>query len=215
MTDDAAPVARISVAAIVANVRGAAVSAPLVDLRHDAYGHGVDAVATALLSETDATLLVDDATTFGDRVVRVGEPAVSPAVTYGWVDGVPAMTLVGTVLSTKRLLTGEGVSYGYRFRAPADTRVALVTGGYAQGVVRSAGGAASVSLGHARRPIVGRVAMDVCVIDIGDSDIARGDEAVFFGRGGDTVAHWAAVTALRPSEIVTAVGLHTRREAVS
>ncbi|MCH3159094.1 hypothetical protein K3X38_14655, partial [Listeria monocytogenes] len=86
------------------------------------------------------TLLVDDATTFGDRVVRVGEPAVSPAVTYGWVDGVPAMTLVGTVLSTKRLLAGEGVSYGYRFRAPADTRVALVTGGYAQGVVRSAGG---------------------------------------------------------------------------
>jgi alanine racemase len=178
MTDDAAPVARISVAAIVANVRGAAASAPLVDLRHDAYGHGLDAVATALLFETDATLLVDGATTFGDRVVRVGAPSVSPAVTYGWVAGVPAMTLVGTVLSTKRLLAGEGVSYGYRFRAPADTRVALVTGGYAQGVV-------------------------------------RGAEATFFGRGGDTVARWAAATGLRSSEIVTAVGLHTRREVQS
>jgi alanine racemase len=215
MTADAAPVARVSVAAIVANVRRAAASAPLVDLRHDAYGHGLDAVATALLFETDATLLVDGATTFGDRVVRVGAPSVSPAVTYGWVAGVPAMTLVGTVLSTKRLLAGEGVSYGYRFRAPADTRVALVTGGYAQGVVRGAGGAASVFIEGARHPIVGRVAMDVCVIDIGDADVARGAEATFFGRGGDTVARWAAATGLRSSEIVTAVGLHTRREVQS
>ncbi|HKT57509.1 MAG TPA: alanine racemase C-terminal domain-containing protein, partial [Microbacterium sp.] len=129
-----------------------------------------------------------------------------------------AMRLSGTALVVKRLRAGEGVSYGYRHRAARDTRIALVTGGYAQGIVRSLGGAADVVISGVRRPIVGRVAMDVCMIDIDDLDVRRGDEAVFFGDpalGEPSVRDWAAATGLHESEIVTAVGRRALREAVA
>ncbi|MBN9187598.1 MAG: alanine racemase, partial [Microbacterium sp.] len=56
------------------------------------------------------------------------------------------MSLVGRVLSTKVLLADEGVSYGLTYRAPEDTHIALVTGGYAQGVLRGLGNRVSVSI---------------------------------------------------------------------
>lgn len=214
MSDDGAPVARIRMSAIVSNVRSAGVVAPVVDLRRDAYGHGLLATASALRAQTDAVLLVDDAAELVefDRTVTVGSATLAPDVVFGWDRTLPAMTLVGTVLSTKALRAGEGVSYGYIHRAPQDTRVALVTGGYAQGVVRELGNRAHVMIGGAPHPIVGRVAMDVCVVDIGEAPVARGDRAVFFGDDGPRVADWARATGWRADEIATAVGLRARRE---
>ncbi len=213
MTDDAAPVARIRPAAIAANVAElAAGSDAVVDLRRDAYGHGVIRAIDAL-ADSGVRMLVDDLSVVdGDRVVRDAVPTLSPGAVFGWADGAAAMTLIGTVLGTKGLRAGEGVSYGYRHRAERDTRIALVTGGYAQGVPRSLGGAATVVLGGAAHPIVGRVAMDVCVVDIGGADIVRGDEAVFFGLGGVRLSAWQDATGWGGAELATTVGLRTRRE---
>ncbi|GAB3153967.1 hypothetical protein GCM10027058_23540 [Microbacterium neimengense] len=213
MSDDGAPVARIRTSAIVANVRSAGVTVPVVDLRRDAYGHGLIHVADALRAGTDALLLVDETAELidRDRTVTAGAATLAPDVVFGWAQTLPAMTLVGTVLSTKALRAGEGVSYGYLHRASEDTRVALVTGGYAQGVVRELGNRASVVIGGSSYPIVGRVAMDVCVVDIGAASVARGERAVFFGDDGPRVADWAHVTGWRADEIATAVGLRARR----
>ena len=217
---DASPVARVDLAAIVANVRAEAAARPLVDLRADAFGHGTGTVAAALLEGTDAHLLVDDVDAGVDLprhrlAMAADERPCEAGAVYGLGHGVPAMTLIGTVLGVKILRAGEGVSYGYLHRASADTRIALVTGGYAQGVVRSLGGQARVRIGPGLFPIVGRVAMDVCVVDIGDARVVRGAPAVFFGdpgRGDPAVAQWAAATGLTAEEIVTAVGVHVRRE---
>ena len=62
------------------------------------------------------------------------------------------MSLRGTVLSVKALRQGEGVSYGHTYRAPSDTRVALVTGGYAQGIVRALGNRVDVMIAERMRP---------------------------------------------------------------
>ncbi|GAB2527160.1 hypothetical protein GCM10027064_25350 [Microbacterium petrolearium] len=114
--------------------------------------------------------------------------------------------LSGRVLQTKPLLAGEGVSYGYRFRATRDTRVALVTGGYAQGVVRALGGHATVMIRGRELPIVGRVAMDVCVVEIGDAEVEAGDEAVFLGPGHPgALAAWARATGLTEDELAAGV----------
>lgn len=217
MSDDGAPVARIRTSAVVANVRSAGVSAPVIDLRRDAYGHGLVHVADALRAGTDAVLLVDDTAELADRdrTVTVGAPTLSPDVVFGWELTLPAMTLMGTVLSTKALRAGEGVSYGYIHRASEDTRVALVTGGYAQGVVRELGNRAHVVIGGVSHPIVGRVAMDVCVVDIGDTAVGRGDRAVFFGDDAPRVGDWARATGWRADEIATAVGLRARRVVTS
>ena len=156
-----APRARISLAAIVANVRAAAnvgagaIPPAVVDLRRDARGHGFADVCAALLTETDVDVRADavDVARSGIQSARVllsGEADIPPETTLGLRSGTtPALTLMGTVLGVKPLRAGEGVSYGYTFRAPADTRVALVTGGYAQGIPRSLGNRVPVSIAGA------------------------------------------------------------------
>ena len=196
----------------------------MVDLRADAWGHGVVEVARIVLDAGASVVLVDEV----DAAVlaELGLPAttdaradVDPHVLFGLpgsnVD--PAMRLTGTVLSTKPLDAGDGVSYGYLYRAAGPTRVALVTGGYAQGIVRSLGNSARVEIRGRLHPVVGRVAMDVCVVEIGDADLDEGDEVTYFGGAGPAaqqVADWARITGLTPPEIVTAVGMHARREHV-
>jgi alanine racemase len=96
----------------------------------------------------------------------------------------------------KRVAAGERISYGLRHRFAADTTVATLPLGYADGVPRrlSATGGA-VLIGGRRRPIVGVVTMDQLMADCGDDVVAPGDEAVLIGsQGAETVtaAEWAA-----------------------
>ncbi|QKJ21166.1 alanine racemase [Microbacterium hominis] len=204
---------RIDLAALARNLRRARAAlpegvAPATDLSADAWGHGRTACA-AVLREAGFSVDPAEAST------------VAPEVVWG-LDATaltePVMRAAGIVLSTKALRAGEGVSYGYLHRAPRDTRIALVTGGYAQGVVRSLGGRAVVVIDGLRHPIVGRVAMDVCVVDIGDAAVDRGAEAVFFGDpadGAPSVREWVTATGMTAIELVAAVGVHSEREHVA
>jgi alanine racemase len=118
------------------------------------------------------------------------------------------------VLTVKPLLAGEGVSYGYTHRAPGDTRIALVTGGYAQGIVRALGNRVAVSVAGRRHRIVGRVAMDVCVIDIDSADVDRGADVLFLGDPSADepgLGEWTAATGLTAGELVTVVGRRSER----
>jgi alanine racemase len=180
-------------------------------LAADAWGHGA-AWVRAVLGEqepgagapraADALHEVDAATLYG---------------LPGGVDGArPVMRVSGLVLSTKELRAGEGVSYGYLHIAPADTRVALVTGGYAQGIVRALGSRVSVVIAGGRYPIVGRVAMDVCVVDIGAAVVDHGAEVVFFGdpRAGEpSLAEWTTASGLGAADLVATAGLRAHRVA--
>jgi alanine racemase len=199
-----APLARISHAALRHNAAMLALpEGTLVGMPADAYGHGLDAVAGTL---AHAGLAV------ADSEIESGHGEALLGLVAGFR---PVMRLTGTVLTVKSLRQGEGVSYGYTHRAAHDTSVALVVGGYAQGIVRAVGNRVDVSMAGDRHPIVGRVAMDVCVVDIGPSNVERGQEAVFFGdpdAGEPPLAAWVAATGLTARELVTAVGLHALRE---
>lgn len=209
------PVARVSRATLAANAlaarEGGAERYATALLQADAWGHGADS-ARAVLDELQLAPAEDDAPADTAEVL-------SPASFFGLpgapTGATPALRLTGTVLSVKDLRAGEGVSYGFAFRAPADTRIALVTGGYAQGVVRELGGAVDVAIAGHRHSIVGRVAMDVCVVDIGDAAVRRGDEALFLGdpaAAEPSLADWVRVTGLHPGELVTTVGLRASRQ---
>lgn len=218
----ATPVARISRSALVSNARLIARDpAAVADLRRDAWGHGIDVVSAAVAEAGIRLARVDErdaAVIAGSGLEPVDEEPSGGERLYGLPGsgGTPVLVLTTPVLSTKRLLAGEGVSYGYTHRAPADTRVALIAGGYAEGVVRALGNRVGVELAGAIRPIVGRVAMDVCVVDIGDAAVEPGDEAVYFGSGlvRDGLAAWVDATGLTAAELVCAVGLHVEREVV-
>ena len=191
------------------------------DLRADAYGHGLERVAGILRDSGVTELLVDAEaaeTLRGSGLAVTTEGAADIAVDrlYGLPgSGVaPALSLSGRVMSLKPLRAGDAVSYGYTHRATTDTTVALVTGGYAQGIPRALGNRAMAGIAGAAHPIVGRVAMDVCVVDIGDAAVAEGDDVIFFGAGvvRDALADWSAVTSMPPAELVAVAGLKGVRE---
>lgn len=219
-----APLARISGSALASNLAAvlAGVEGGVIDVRADAWGHGAPVVARAALEAGAAGVLADDAGILEgvvdpSRVLTAGESLDANTVFGLLGTTAPVMSLRGWVLSLKALRSGEGVSYGYTHRAPRDTTVALVTGGYAQGVVRALGNIASVTIAGRRHPIVGRVAMDVCVVDVGDSAVARGDEVAFFGDpriGLPAIGEWAAATGMSAGELTAAVGLRAAREYV-
>ncbi|MBN9210692.1 MAG: alanine racemase [Microbacterium sp. 71-36] len=198
------PVARVSERNLRANARLASTGRADDVLAADAWGHGADWVASVLASLGTDPAGLDAATLFG---LPGGDPRSRPV-----------LSLHGRVLGTKALLTGEGVSYGYTHRAARDTTVALVTGGYAQGVVRSLGNAADVAIDGRRHRIIGRVAMDVCVVDVDDARPVRGSGVVFFGdpaAGHPALGEWTDATGWNAGEIVAAVGARAVRTVVA
>lgn len=226
MTGSAAPRVLLSRRALAHNARMLLRGGETVDLRHDAYGHGLDEVAQTVTAAGAGLVLTDtseDAARLVARGVKArpgGSSAVDPGALFGIPDaegipaGLPVMTLQGRVLSTKPLLAGEAVSYGYTHRAERDTRVALVTGGYAQGILRALGNRARVQIGAGTHPIVGRIAMDVCVVDLEGGDAPVGAPVTFFGgtggvRGG--LGAWSALTGLTALEMAVVVGQHADR----
>ena len=130
----------------------------------------------------------------------------------------PAMTLRGAVAAVRRVPAGQGVSYGYQHRTAAETTLALVPLGYADGVPRAASSGAAVRIRDGVFPIAGRVAMDQFVVDVGDAPVAVGDEAVLFGDptlGVPAVEEWADAAGTINYEIVTRIGPRVPRREVS
>src|SRR5699024_1295234 len=99
---------------------------------------------------------------------------------------VPAMRLEAQVHLVKDADRGQGVSYGHTYTTAAETALANIPLGYADGIPRHAGNAAPVFLGGRRHQIAGRVCMDQFVLDVGrESGVQAGDVAVLFGSGAE------------------------------
>lgn len=126
----------------------------------------------------------------------------------------PVMRLVSHVINVKDIPRGHGASYGLTFTAEADTRFALIPGGYGDGIPRSASNRAEVSVRGKRYPVVGRIAMDQMIIDVGDDEVAIGDEAVIFGPGGPSAAEWGAWADTINYEIVARLSARVDRREV-
>jgi alanine racemase len=219
-----APRAAVSCGALERNAASVAHPDAVADLRRDAYGHGTTVVAAALTAAGVHRALLDDvdvdAATAAGLVPAASPATLDPRELFGLPGGTgePVMRVSGSVLSTKVLRAGEGVSYNYTHVAPRDTRIALVSGGYGQGIVRSLGNRVSVEIAGMPHRIVGRVAMDVCVVDVGDAPVQVDDDVVYFGGSGsarNALTQWEAVTGLRATEIVCALGVHLAREVTA
>jgi alanine racemase len=121
----------------------------------------------------------------------------------------PAMTVQARVALSKRVPAGVGVSYGHTYSPSAETTLALVPVGYADGVPRAAGNRAPVLVGGGQRTIAGRVCMDQFVLDVGDAAVRPGDEVVLWGpgdRGEPTAQAWADALDTIHYELVTRIG---------
>ncbi len=141
------------------------------------------------------------------RLDRAGAGADSSA--YGLSPaGSPVLALVGEVIAVKHVPAGVGVSYGYTYRTAGATRLAHVGLGYADGVPRRASNRARVAVRGMQHPLVGRIAMDQLMLDIGDAEVEPGDEAVLFGdpaRGEPSALDWATWTDRDPLALTAGI----------
>ncbi|WP_353114293.1 alanine racemase [Microbacterium sp.] len=130
----------------------------------------------------------------------------------------PAMTLRAAVAAVRRVPAGTGVSYDYAYRTERETTLALVPLGYADGIPRQASGRGEVLIGGRRHRVSGRIAMDQFVVDVGDTEVAPGDEVVVFGDptlGQPSATDWAEAADTINYEIVTRIGPRVPRRSVS
>ncbi len=97
----------------------------------------------------------------------------------------PALRLRTAISQIRDVTQGESVSYGRTFVAPRGLRVATLPVGYADGCGRLLSNRGQVLIRGQRVPIVGRVCMDMTMVDVsGLPDVRVGDEAVLIGRQG-------------------------------
>ena len=106
----------------------------------------------------------------------------------------PALSFHTVVTTVKRVPEGSGVSYGFAYRTQKETTLCTLPVGYADGFSRILSGKAEVLIGGRRFPVVGRICMDQCVVDVGDYPASIGEEAVLLGTQENeeiTAQEWA------------------------
>jgi alanine racemase len=133
----------------------------------------------------------------------------------------PAMTLRTVVSQCKEVPDGQGVSYGLRYHTSGPSTLGLIPMGYADGIPRVATGG-PVRVAGRTYPVVGRIAMDQMVIDLGDVGPGGagllGAEAELFGDGADggpTADDWARAAGTINYEIVTRISPRVPRRFVN
>lgn len=98
---------------------------------------------------------------------------------------IPAMALKTRVIHVKMVPAGFHVSYGMTYQTENPTVIATVSAGYADGLNRLLSSKGQMLVGGTRAGIIGRVCMDLTLLDVGHiSDVGIGDEVVIFGAQG-------------------------------
>lgn len=123
----------------------------------------------------------------------------------------PVMSLKTEISHVHTLPAGEKVGYGGSFSSKDDRVLATLPIGYADGFLRAYGGAhvrVHSSKGDFDAPIVGRICMDQCMIDITDGlslAPAAGDEVTLFGDCRERLSNLASLAGTIPYEVLCAV----------
>ena len=94
----------------------------------------------------------------------------------------PVMTVTSRIAAVRAMPGGSFVSYGRTARLRRDSRLAVVPVGYGDGYPRALSNRAEMEIRGKMCPVVGRICMDMCMVDVTDvPEVRAGDEAVVFG----------------------------------
>jgi len=129
-------------------------------------------------------------------IVRLGiglyglYPSDSLAASFSSLHLKPAMRWVSQIAQVKVLPTDHPVSYGLTYVTSRPTRIGVVPQGYSDGFDRGLSNCGCVLVGGKRCPVVGRVAMNMFMIDLSEVPQAKmGDEVVLLGsQGTETIS---------------------------
>ena len=127
----------------------------------------------------------------------------------------PVLTWKTRILQLKKVPPESSISYGQTFITKRESMIATLPIGYADGYQRSLSNRGQILVRGQRAPVVGRVCMDLTMIDVTDiRNVQQGDEVVLLGRQGDAeisadeMATWANTISY---EILTSIGARVPR----
>ncbi len=128
----------------------------------------------------------------------------------------PVLGLKARVVSLRTVKRGEGAGYGLRFQARRDSRLAVLSIGYGDGLPRSLScGRGAALIRGCRAPVAGLICMDQSLVDVTELPTVRpGDEAVLIGRSGDlrqSAEDLAQAAGTIPNEILSRLGPRLER----
>ena len=109
----------------------------------------------------------------------------------GMADLQPLMELKTTIAAIRPFEAGVTVSYGRTYETPGPRTIAVCPIGYADGLQRRLSGKLHFLLHGKKIPVVGRICMDMCMVDITDvPEVQVGDTVTVVGRDGDAAITW-------------------------
>jgi alanine racemase len=127
----------------------------------------------------------------------------------------PVMSLVTRIAYLKKVASGVPISYGRTFVTNRDSLIATLPIGYADGYSRRLSNCGEALVRGVRVPVVGRVCMDMCMIDVtGLAGVSEGDEVVLIGRQGTeriTASDIAEKTGTIPYEVLCGISSRVPR----
>jgi alanine racemase len=140
----------------------------------------------------------------------------SPYISKETIALTPAMTLKSHIIHLKKVPPGFKVSYGSTYETRTHTTIATVPVGYADGYNRLLSSKGTMLVSGHRVPVVGRVCMDLLMLDVGKvaTDIKINDEVVVFGNQGSENVSIDEIAVLLNTinyEIVTSVTSRIKR----
>lgn len=107
----------------------------------------------------------------------------------------PSLSFKCRVSGVKNIKKGSRVGYNSTYKVKRDTKIAILPVGYFDGIDRKLSNNGFVLVGGKRAPIIGRVSMNLTIIDVTNiKKVSAGDEVVLIGKQGNeeiTVEEWA------------------------
>ncbi|NNF14337.1 MAG: alanine racemase [Gemmatimonadetes bacterium] len=156
-----------------------------------------DAVRQRLIAELGIPLVhvLNSAGAFrapalGNAIVRPGIYLYGGRIGGGQPKPEPVVSLHARVVHVREAAAGTTLGYGSTYVASSDERWATLSIGYGDGLPRALGNRGYALVGDVRVPIIGRISMDVTVVDItGVPAVVEGDVATLIGtQGAETIS---------------------------
>lgn len=159
-------------------------------------------------------------TLFRDRIdsnlIRLGIGLYGIDVYNSGMELKPALSMVAKIAGIKSLAKGEGIGYNLIYKAGKDSKIAIIPAGYFEGVDRRLSNKGKVLIHGTECPIVGRVCMNICMVDVSSVDNVKiGDETVLISNNpADTnsIQNWSSICNTNPHELLVHIPAHLRRE---
>ena len=121
------------------------------------------------------------------------------------------VTLKTVITQIKNIPAGESIGYNRSWHLQRDTQVAIIPIGYADGYPRElSNGYGKVIVQGQKVPIIGKICMDMCMLDITGLRLHEGDEVIVYGEG-NTVSEMAEAAKLISYELLTRISQRVPR----